>query len=84
MNEPNAQSQLSPMPAAVEKLNYGVSCKNVDFRTLKARNQFISRVIGPLMDKIMVVLEQDRHEGAGTRYTVNLVVVAETDIDSIQ
>jgi hypothetical protein len=77
-------ADLSPAPAAIEKLNYGASCVNVDFRTLKARNQFISKVAGPLMDMILAKLEEDRREGAGTRYSVNLVVVSETDIDSIQ
>jgi hypothetical protein len=85
MNVPReTMHEISPLPAAIEKLNYGVSCHNVDFRTLKARNQFISKVVGPLMDMILAKLEEDRREGAGTRYSVSLVVVSETDIERIQ
>jgi hypothetical protein len=84
MSENHSVSDLSSTPAAIEKLNYAVACQNVDFRTLKARNQFISKVVGPLMDMILAKLEEDRREGAGTRYTVNLVVTSETDIDRIQ
>lgn len=72
----------------VEKLNYGVSCTGVDFGMLNARNQLVSKVIGPLVDKIMIPLKQDRALRGGTnseqRYTVNLVITAERDIDTVQ
>jgi hypothetical protein len=79
-----AGDALSSTPARVEKFNYGVACTSVDFRTIKSRNQFISKVISPLIEAILVPLEKDRREGAGTRYTVNLVIVSETDIERIQ
>jgi hypothetical protein len=72
----------------VEKLNYGVSCNSVDFGLLNARNQLISKVINPLIDKLMIPLKQDRAlrggTGSGQRYTVSVIVVAERDLDTVQ
>ena len=71
-----------------EKLNYGVSCKRVDFGMLNARNQLVSKVVNPLLDMIMVELKKDRALRGGTdsgqRYTVNIIVTAERDIDTVQ
>jgi hypothetical protein len=70
----------------VERLNYGVSCKGVNYRTLKSRNQLIKNVVNPLIDMIMQSVERDggEKEGRNQRFTVNIVVTAECDIDTVQ
>jgi len=89
MSEQTASAHdFSTSPAAMEKLNYGVSCAGVDFGMLNARNQLISKVVGPLIDKIMIPLKQDRALRGGTgveqRYTINVIVTAERDLETVQ
>lgn len=77
-----------PKGPETEKLNYGVSCNGIDFGMLNARNQLISKVINPLLDKALIPLKQDRALRGGTdsgqRFTVNVVIVAERDLDTVQ
>lgn len=84
----SAVPSLEDETAETERLNYGVSCKNVDFGMLNARNQLVSKILNPLIDKLMIPLKQDRALRGGThsgqRYTVNVIVTAERDIDTVQ
>lgn len=84
MTELLAQIEADPAGPAVETLNYGVSCKGVDFGMLTARNQLISKVINPLLDQILVPLKQDHVIDSETKYVVNVVVTATRDIDTVQ
>jgi hypothetical protein len=70
----------------VERLTYGVSCKGVQYRTLSSRNQLIRTVVNPLIDMIMRSIEKDGGEihGVTQRFTVNIVVTQERDIDTVQ
>lgn len=67
---------------STEKLNYGVSCKNVDWKTLNARNQLIKQVVNPLLDMILEVVKKDRAEAApiDQRFNVNVVVTSERPV----
>jgi hypothetical protein len=71
-----------------EKLNYGVECKNVDFGMLNARNQLVSKILNPLMDKIMTPLKNDRALNGDTdqrvKYSVSLIVTAIREIETVQ
>ncbi len=70
----------------VERLNYGLSCKGVNYRTLKARNQLVKTVVGPLLDMIVLAVDRDggERQGCNQRFTVNVVVTAECDVDTVQ
>jgi hypothetical protein len=71
-----------------EKLNYGVECKNVDFGMLNARNQLVSKILNPLMDKIMTPLKHDRALNGDTdqkvKYCVSVIVTATREIETVQ
>lgn len=88
MEANQAEHGLGLEGAETEKLNYGVSCKGIDFGLLNARNQLISKAINPLIDKILIPLKKDRALRGGTdsgqRYTVSIIVTAERDIDTVQ
>jgi hypothetical protein len=72
----------------VERLNYGVKCKNIDFGLLNARNQLIKNVVNPLLDKIMVPLKSDRglqgHTDQRVKYCVSVVVTATVELETVQ
>ena len=72
----------------LEKLNYGVECKNVDFGMLNARNQLISRIVNPLLDKIMTPLKNDRalngDTGKQVKYCVSVIVTATRELETVQ
>jgi hypothetical protein len=74
--------------STTERLNYGVSCEGVDFGTLNARNQLIAKVVNPLIDRIMAPLKEDRglrgDTDSGQRYTINVIVTAERDVETVQ
>lgn len=85
--EPMRDEIVSPIAGPqVERLNYGVSCKGINYRTLNARNQLIRTVVNPLIDMILRSIEKDGGErtGANQRFTINIVVTAESDIDTVQ
>jgi hypothetical protein len=69
---------------SVEKLNYAVECKDIDFGLLSARNQLIKKVINPLMDMIDTTLKPDHVIDSKTVYTVSLVVTSTREIDTVQ
>jgi uncharacterized lipoprotein YajG len=81
-------SELYPKGPETEKLNYGVECKGIDFGLLNARNQLISRVVNPLIDKIMNAVKKDREMRHGTdsqtKYTISVIVTSTRDIDTVQ
>jgi hypothetical protein len=83
-----ANAQLSEETPETERLNYAVQCKGVDFGMLNARNQLVSKVINPLIDKLMLPLKKDRAlrggTGSGQRFTVSIIVTAERDVDTVQ
>ena len=70
----------------VERLNYGVSCKDIQYRTLKSRNQLIKTVVNPLLDMILACIERDGGEvqGCRQRFIVNVVMTQERDLDTVQ
>ena len=72
----------------LEHLTYGVQCGNLDFGMLNARNQLVSKVFNPLMDKIMAPLKADRALRGCTdskqRFTVSVIVTAERDVETVQ
>lgn len=71
----------------VERLNYGTSCKGIDFGLLNARNQLIKTVVNPLLDMILKSVMADRALRGGSglkqRFVVNVVVTAERDADGV-
>lgn len=81
-------SELVPKGPEVERLNYGVECTGIDFGMMNARNQLISKVVNPLIDKILASLKADRALRQGTdsetKYKVSIVVTSERDIDTVQ
>jgi hypothetical protein len=67
------------------RLTYGVCCKDVDFKLLESRNRVVKEVIGPLMDLVLEAVRKDREaagEGRRSKFNVNLIVVAEPDLDA--
>jgi hypothetical protein len=68
----------------IEKLNYGVSCVELDYGTITARNQLIKNVINPLMDMIDAYLKPDHIVDSKTKYKVALVVTSTREIDTVQ
>jgi hypothetical protein len=69
---------------SIEKLNYAVECKEIDYGLLTARNQLIKRIINPLMDMIDETLKPDHVVGSKTSYTLSLVVTSTREIDTVQ
>jgi hypothetical protein len=73
-----------PLGPAVEKLNYAVECKDLDYGIVTAPNQLIKRVINPLMDMIYQTLKPDHVVDSKTKYTLSLVITSTRDIDTVQ
>jgi hypothetical protein len=69
---------------SIEKLNYAVECKDLDYGLICARNQLIKRVINPLMDMIDNTLKPDHVIDSKTVYTLSLVVTSTREIDTVQ
>ncbi len=69
---------------SIEKLNYAVECKEIDYGLLTARNQLIKRIINPLMDMIDETLKPDHVVDSKTSYTLSLVVTSTREIDTLQ
>jgi uncharacterized lipoprotein YajG len=71
----------------VEKLNYAVECKDLDFGILNARNQLISKVVNPLLDMILNSVKEDRALRQGTdsetEYKVSIVVTSERQLETV-
>ena len=90
MNDLGTHTPISLVPAGpqVEKLNYAVECKDIDFGMLNARNQLISKVVNPSLDMILAGVKQDRALRQGTdsetEYKVSIVVTSTRDIDTVQ
>lgn len=69
---------------SIEKLNYAVECKEIDYGLLTARNQLIKRIINPLMDMIDETLKPDHVVDSKTSYTLSLVITSTREIDTLQ
>jgi len=63
---------------------YAVETNGIDFGTLNARNQLISKVIGPALDTMELDFRHDHIVGSKTHYTVVVMIKAEREIESIQ
>jgi hypothetical protein len=67
----------------IDKKSYAASAGPVDFGTLTARNQLVRMAVGPILDALIPQVKHDHRVGAETRYTVKVLIVAETDIDQL-
>jgi len=74
----------SPQGPLIEKLNYAVECKDLDYGIITARNQLIKQVFHPLMDMIEQTLKPDHVVDSKTKYTLSLVITSTRDIDTVQ
>jgi hypothetical protein len=68
----------------IETLNYGVSCIDLDYGTMSARNQLIKNAIHPLLDMIDAYLKPDHVVDSKTKYKLAIVVTSTREIDTVQ
>jgi hypothetical protein len=73
-----------PMGPLVEKLNYAVECKDLDYGIICAPNQLVKKVFNPLLDMIYQTLKPDHVVDSKTKYTLSLVITSTRDIDTVQ
>ena len=64
-----------------EVLKYALQMHGMDFGVMNARNQFVGKVINPLMDSVMDKLKQDHVTNSGTVYTVKLIIESERQVE---
>lgn len=67
----------------IDKKSYAAQAGPIDFGTLTARNQIVRMAIGPILDALVPQAKHDHRVGAETRYTVKILLIAETDIDQL-
>ena len=67
----------------IDKKSYAAQAGPIDFGTLTARNQLVRLAIGPLLDALVPQAKHDHRVDSETRYTIKLLLIAETDIDHL-
>lgn len=67
----------------IDKKSYAAQAGPIDFGAITARNQLVRQAINPILDAIVPQAKHDHRVGAQTRYTVKILLIAETDIDQI-
>lgn len=81
----NPLPPIEPLPGPeVERLNYAVECKDLDYGIITARNQLIKRVFNPLMDMIENTLKPSHIVDSRTVYKLAIVITSTREIDTVQ
>ena len=65
----------------IEVLKYALQMHDIDYGHLMARNQFVKRVINPLMDATEKAIKLDHVVGSETRYKVSLLIESEREVE---
>ena len=77
----DVESTATEIPTRTVQKKYGVQCDSIDFGTLNARNQLITKAINPALDTLLAAPIYDHKIDSGTRYTIKILLISEYEED---